>query len=113
MACCNGLNAGKLRNTIHIQRFVGEKTVAGGWSGEWENILTLKAYIKPLSGSERFFAKRMESVITHKIYIRYQNVISAADRIEYFGRIFSIKAVLNMEEKNMWLEMPCEEGSGD
>lgn len=111
MSCCNGLSAGKLRNTINIQRFIANITDAGGCDGNWETYATIRAYMQALSGSERLKAMRLESKTTHKFSIRYRDDITAANRIEYFGRIFNILYVLNLEEKNMWLEIGCEEGT--
>jgi SPP1 family predicted phage head-tail adaptor len=108
MSC--DLCAGKLRHSIVIQKFIGNKTPAGGWLNDWNDYATVKAYIKPISGNERLYAMRLESSVTHKIYIRYRNDVNASNRINYKNRLFNIKYVINIEEMNRWLELDCEEG---
>lgn len=112
MNCC-ALTSGMLRNRLQIERATQVPNGSGGYTNTWESITgtsMIRAYIKPLSGNERYQAARIESDVTHKVYMRYRTDFGAADRINYNGRIMQIKAVLNIEERNKWLELNVVEG---
>lgn len=109
MKCCD-LTSGKLRNTIAIQRKTGTPDGGGGSTLVWATVSSPRAYIKPISGGERFQAMRLEADTTHRIFIRYRTDILTSDRINYRGRLMQIRAILNLEERNMWLEIYADEG---
>lgn len=110
MKCCD-LTAGKLRHRIDIQRESRTADGAGGASLAWLTIaLNIPAMIKPLSGNETMAAQRLEANISHRIYIRYAAGFRSSDRIVFDGRMFQIRAILNLEERNRWLEIQAEEG---
>lgn len=109
MKCCE-LYSGKLRNLIDIERAVETPDGAGGNSKVWQVIASPRAYIKPISGGERFQAMRLESNISHRIFIRYRSDLKSDDRINYQGRLMQIKAIVNIEEQNKWLEIYAVEG---
>jgi SPP1 family predicted phage head-tail adaptor len=48
--------------------------------------------------------------LTHSIFIRYTADILPTDRVNFKGRYMQIRAVVNMEERNRWIELACEEG---
>ena len=109
MKCCN-LTSGKLRHRINVQRATKTPDGGGGSSVSWPNVATVRAYVKPISGGERLQALRLESDITTRIFVRYGLDVLPSDRIEYNGRLFVIKAILNLEEANKWLEIYTVEG---
>lgn len=111
MKCCD-LTSGKLRNRIDIESPVTAPNGSGGSTVVWTAITAskIRAYIKPISGAERLQAMRLESDITHRVFIRYRSDFTAASRINYNGRLFQIRAILNLEERNQWLELYAVEG---
>lgn len=109
MKCCD-LTAGKLRHVIDIERETKTPDGIGGSYLDWSVVASPRAYIKPMSGGERFHAMRIEANITHRIYIRYQTGLREGDRINFNGRLMQIRALINLEEKNRWLEIYADEG---
>lgn len=109
MKCCD-LAAGKLRHTISIQRETRTADGMGGSSITWAQIAAPRAFIRPMSGGERFQAMRIEANVTHRIYIRYRSDITTSDRIVYQGRVMQIRALINLEERNRWIEIYADEG---
>ena len=99
-----------LRHQISVQRPDKTPDGAGGSSQTWPTVASIRAYIKPISGGERLQALRLESDITTRIFVRYGLDVLPSDRIEYDGRLFVIKAILNLEEANKWLEIYTVEG---
>lgn len=109
MKCCD-LYSGKLRNTIVVERAVKTPDGGGGADNTWQTVATIRAYIKPISGGERFQAMRLEADTTHRIFIRYRSDLLTSDRINYNGRLFQIRALINLEERNQWFEIYADEG---
>lgn len=109
MKCCD-LTAGKLRHTIDIEREQSTPDGAGGSLITWETVATVRAFIKPMSGGERLQSMRLEATVTHRIFIRYRSDILTSDRIVYDGRPMQIRALINIEERNRWIEVYADEG---
>jgi len=109
MKCCD-LTPGALRHRIEIQREIGSQDAAGGRSLVWGTIASPRCFIKPVGGGERFYSMRLEANISHRIYLRYRSDLLPSDRINYNGRLMQIRALINIEERNKWLEIYAEEG---
>ena len=109
MKCCD-INAGKLRHNIIWQSKTQTPDGGGGLTYTTNNFATMRAFIKPSSTNERFFAQRIESDVTHKIYIRYRTDLNSSMRINFGGRLFKVKGLMNLEEQNKWLEVSAVEG---
>jgi len=109
MKCCD-ITPGSLRNRIKIQR---ETFVADGFGGgtkTFTDFAELRAFIKPISGSERLYSQRLEANVTHRIFIRYRDDLNTTDRINYKGRLMQIRALINLEEANRFIEIYADEG---
>ena len=112
MKCCD-LTAGKLRHAIAFERKGHAPDGAGGSAVTWVTVSTasaVRAWVKPTTGNERLMAQRTEANITHLIYARYRDDILTGDRINFGGRLMRVKAVINIEEMNLWVEIPAIEG---
>lgn len=109
MKCCD-LKSGDLRHLIDIQRAAKVRDASGGYATSWSSQSQPHAKIKPISGNERWQAMKTEANITHKMYIRYESGLLPSDRIVFDSRTFQIKAIINLEERNKWLEISAIEG---
>lgn len=109
MRCCE-ITAGKLRHTITIEREESTSDGAGGSYLTWSTVATPRAFIKPMSGGERLQAMRLEATVTHRIFIRYRDDLLTSDRINFNGRLMQIRALINLEERNRWIEIYADEG---
>ena len=109
MKCCD-LYAGMLRSSIVIERETDTPNDSGGQDIVWSKYKAMKAFIKPKSGNERVRGMKLESPLTHGVFIRYSSDILPADRVNFNGRLLQIRAVINVEERNRWIELSCEEG---
>lgn len=109
MNCCD-LNAGTLRETITVQRLAPQPDGMGGQTTVFVDLFTTRAQVKPLSGREALFAMQLQATITHRIYIRHKADLTPADRIVLRGQPLQIRSILNMEMRNQWLELSCDQG---
>jgi len=107
--CCD-ITAGMLREPITIQRKMAASDGMGGQAIQWVSLSTTRAYVKPLSGREALQAMQLQASVTHRIMIRYRSDLTTADRILMRGKPLQIRAIINVEMRNRWLELSCDEG---
>lgn len=103
------MRAGRLRHRVKIQAPVSTQDEYGGTAGSWTDVATVDAGIHPMSGRELLAAQAIQSSVTHEIAMRYR-VVDATNRILYGARIFNIKSVVNIDERNRDLVLLCTEG---
>ena len=103
--------SGDLRKRITLQAETATTDNAGGYALAWTNVVSVWADIKPASGQKYFVDGHLEGHITHHVTMRYQGSITTDMRMTCDGRLFNIRAVLNKDESNRWLELLVEEGT--
>jgi SPP1 family predicted phage head-tail adaptor len=99
-----------LRHRITLQEKDRTGDGGGGHDVDWVVVARPYAYIKELSGYEKFVSQQRQSEVTHDITIRYRSGVTAGMRIEYRAKTYNIQAVLNIEERDVWLILKCIEG---
>ena len=107
------VKAGALRHRLVVQAENPTPDGGGGQGDPWADpitVATLWGRVEPLSGTERHRAGRLEAAVTHRITVRHRAGIGAGMRILFRKRPFNIRAVLNPEERDRFLELLCEEG---
>ncbi len=111
MKCCD-MTAGKLRNSIQLQQVSRVPNGSGGFTTTWTTYATVKAMMKPISGSERLHAMKNDSQVRLRAVIRYRSDVQADDRVYYPHRdeAMNITAVMDLEERHRWLQLDLEEG---
>ena len=75
----------------------------------WVQVAEFKASIEPISGREFFQAQQVASTVTHRIRCRYRPGVNNRQQIRWQGRTFHLTAVLNIEERDEWLEIMAVE----
>lgn len=101
---------GSLRRRVTLQAETHVSDEAGGYAVGWSDVATVWAEITPLSGQERYAARRLQAQATHRARLRFREGVTAAMRLAYGGRVFNIRSVLNRSEAGRWLELLAEEG---
>mgnify|MGYP005627231447 CR=1 FL=1 len=110
---------GKMRHKLELQ----EKIVTadgGGSSGltSYNTFATVFGSIVPKSGGERLFGDQLQEPITHIITTRFRRDLSFKNRIKYefvndgasVTRVFNIKRVINVDNRDRYIEIMCVEG---
>lgn len=112
MKCCD-LTAGKLRHKVRVMQESRTPDGQGGYVKVWEEFKSLQSFIKPVAGYESFLFDKTSGKITHKIYARFTSGLNASMRIYYRDRVFRVVAILNVEERDRWIEIQAEEFDSD
>ncbi len=109
----HGVKLGALRHRLVIQAERSTGDGGGGQSDPWADpvtVATVWGKVEPLTGSERLRAMQIEDRLSHRIVIRHRPGITPAMRIVFGSRVFNIRAAINHEERDRFLELLCEEG---
>lgn len=100
---------GELRHRITFQIPVVQDDGYGGEEKIWQDVFTVWASIKPVSGREYYEAMAIQNEITHRIKVRYRSDITTDMRIAHGDRIYEIEAVIDIDSRHKYLEILCRE----
>jgi SPP1 family predicted phage head-tail adaptor len=103
------MEAGKLRHKVKLQRRVVSQDTFGGGIEVYHDIAEVWARVQPLRGEEYFKAQAITSSVSARITIRYLFGIEPIDRVLFGDREFNVHAIINPEERNVELQLMCEE----
>jgi len=74
----------------------------------WKEVCKVWAGIEPLKGSEKFSAMEVQSEVDSRIVMRWSkgtDQITTKERIVYGNKIYDIKDVLNLDERDRELHL--------
>ena len=111
-ARCATIGVGSFRYEFGIYRRSTTDDGMGGQDPEWVLEDTQRGALIPMSAGQRFQAQKLEMTVTHKIVMRWSNLITVdADlKLVHDGREFNIRGVLNVEERDRFIEIMADEG---
>lgn len=103
------MNIGKLRHRVTLQKQINTQNDYGAFVTTWQDIATVWAEIKPISGREYFEANQVHSEVTTQIWLRYRDGIEPTMRVAHNGKQYEIVSVLNYQGLNKTLQLMCKE----
>ena len=103
------MRAGELRHKIEIQTATESIDAYNAPTQTWATTYTVWAAIYPLRGQERLIAAQQEASVDFRIRIRYRSDITPANRVKFGDRFFDIDAVINADERNIFLDLMSRE----
>lgn len=101
--------AGRLRHRVTVQRQATTQDALGQRTEAWTEHATTWAMINPVSGRDFFTQSGEHADITHKITLRHGVDIRPGDRIVYSGRNFDVRSVLNLGERDRFINVMAVE----
>lgn len=116
VTCCPKYSARQLRNRIKIQSKTQVADGMGGWTESWSAGDTVSALWTPRTGSEAVDAQGLAPTVSVTAIIRFRGnaegapYYSAEDRVAYRGRTYNIKAIMDVDGMQQFLEMRLVEG---
>ncbi len=105
------MQAGRLRHKIAIQATTPTRNEYGEPIDSWATISggSVWASIEPLSGKEDLPARVMDAEVSHRITIRALSSVTTNHRILLGSRVFDINAVLNWQDRGIFMVLMCTE----
>lgn len=101
--------AGKLRHRVVLKSNTPGVDDYGGATESWGTEATVSARIRPGRGQEFVLAQQVHAELSHEITIRYYSGVVPQWRVYFGSRIFEIVSVRDIEERNIRMELLCEE----
>ena len=105
------MRAGRLRHLVDLERAARVDGDYGEPTALWTPYDQVHAAIEPLRGSEVLAAQQTQTKLTHKVTVRYNSSIETQDRIKFGSRYLYINAIINIRERNIYLELMCTENA--
>lgn len=108
------MQAGTLRDRIHIQRKTDERDEWGSAKpGAWENITPqrLAANVRHRSGLGAIKADAEVSIVRASIRIRRRSDVGAGMRVVFLETVYDIEAVLPGETRE-YVDLVCKQTKG-
>ena len=83
----------------------------GGFIEGWTVIAALWGRLAPASAAdlERIVAGTVTAILPYLAVVPYVDGVTTLTRLVYHGRYFAVMAVRNVDERNVRLEIICEE----
>ena len=104
------IDVGKLNKRVTFQRTEASKDAMGQEKVSWTDYKTVWATVTPYKSSEVSFMSKLKPSVSHRLYIRYREDITADMRVVYRGHIYEIAGPpIDMEERHEMLEIQLEE----
>lgn len=107
---CDKYNSGMMREPIRVERKTRTSDGAGGYTETWAVLNSPFAYVKAVSGGERYASDRLEATTRWRVVIRYISGLRESDRIVIRSKNHNIRFINNVEMRDRWLEIDLDGG---
>ena len=97
------MRAGRLNKKITIQQTTETQSSIGEVINTWATFAIVWAAIEPLLGREYFESQQVNAEETIRFRIRYVAGITPKMRISWHSRLFDIRSIINVRERNQEL----------
>lgn len=107
--------AGQMRALVVFERSTTAPDGAGGQSLIWSELYACRGHYRPERGRERIEAGRMEASLAGVLRVRSciaARGVTEADRVLIDDVIFQIRSISNPDQRNKYLELSVERGTG-
>ena len=96
---------------VQLQKQTGSETAdsRGASTKTWQTIETVYASIATLSGDEVAIGRQIEARATHHLEMHYTATITPLVRIKHGDVFYQVEAIDNVQQRNRWLILQCEE----
>tara|TARA_R110001583_G_scaffold194878_1_gene367424 strand:+ start:937 stop:1266 length:330 start_codon:yes stop_codon:yes gene_type:complete len=101
---------GKMRYRIKVENATNTRDAGGGMSQAYNSAAFVYANIKPTNANSSYRQGMVQEKVTHEITMRFMKNIGTNSRISYGTRLFDVKGIINVDERDRFLKLLCEEG---
>lgn len=103
------MKAGELDQQITFQIATKSRGTSGEEKQTWRTWKTVWASVQTTGGSENFYSPQLVAEATHKIKIRYLDVIKPTMRILWRGKILDITFIDESRRRQGEMYLLCKE----
>lgn len=111
MKCCN-ISVGDLRHRVTIQRKENAPDGTGGSITTWVTLAQPWAKLTPKTGTEKIYLNRLNAQNMMSVVIRYNASydFKDTDKLLFKGNQYQIRSIINIEERDKYIELLVEKG---
>lgn len=104
--------AGDLTERVTFQRKVTVDDGGGGRAVTWQNVVTVDAQVRPLSGRERLQAAQLEAAASYRLTVRRRTDLDEAMRVVWSGQPspMQIRFIGRVGPREPFMLIDCEAG---
>ena len=103
------MRIGSMRHEIEVQAMTLTTDAGGGASQSFATTKRMYADIRPTRGSEAVRQGKLQTEIGHQITVRYHSFITNRHKVLFDGRSFNINYIENVDERDRFMILHCEE----
>lgn len=111
MSFSTPIQAGSLNRVVQVQERSNVVDDFGQQQLVWNTVLTARASVEPLSGTEVVAAGALLGQTMLSVTMRYRPSINVGMRLVYEGAIYNILNVLDDQARHRKLTLTCSEGT--
>ena len=104
---------GQMRHRVAIANPTREADGDGGYTDAWvaasPSPVWARIDVATASNIERLVGNTIEAPISHIVTMRWHAGVSTRSRLTYDGRYFNVRGLQNIQERDKWLVLACEE----
>ena len=105
---------GKLRHLVTIQEDTSDGSDRNDYNeqtAEWTTLIggSVHAEVRQLQGTELQEAQQQVAEVSYIVNIRHLSTVTEEMRVLHDSRNLYIKVIRNMDERDRWTELLCEE----
>ena len=101
---------GKMRHRIDVYTVVRTPDAIGGYTRADTLLGTYWANVITISATELWKFEQIDKRVSHVIYMRFQSGIERGQKVVWGAKELYIVGVVNMENRNRYLEVTVTEG---
>lgn len=106
-------NFRQLKERVTIQEVNRTPDGMGGYTETWVDLQTVWAQVIPIfyatQTKEAFTAEQMVPVMTYRVRIRYNPIMTLDKRLKWGNRILEPRSVINEDGRGEFMLMFCDE----
>lgn len=103
------MRGGRLRDVVVIERKTDVQATDGEMVPTWVALMTARAEVKDLRGTELLQGQQAEATMTTRITIRYREGIDARDRVTWKGHVYEVLAISDDPTHAREIEILCRQ----
>lgn len=104
---------GQMRHRVAIANPTREADGDGGYTDTWvaasPSPVWARIDVATASNIERLVGNTIEAPISHIVTMRWHAGVSTRSRLTHDGRYFNVRGLQNIQERDKWLVLACEE----
>ena len=101
---------GKMRYKVKVETATNTVDAGGGITQNFNSVAFIYANIVPKNANSSYRQGILQEKVTHEITIRYRKDIDTNAKITYEDRSFAVNGIINVDERDRFLKLLCEEG---